>query len=96
MNVARYHAAATVFNGYICIAGGIIDSGGKTGSVELYDPTGVAGWRQLASMKKSRSEFSLFESNGFLCAMGISGIIEKYDNWINCWMEVIVQCTRYS
>lgn len=87
MNVARYHAAATVFNGCICIAGGTNNSVTKLKSVELFDP-GKGEWRKLPDMNKARTDFSLFGANGFLYAMGSSGIVEKYDPWTNRWTVV--------
>lgn len=40
-------------------------------------------------MHKRRSDFALSGANGCLYAMGTNGIVERYDPWKNCWMEVI-------
>lgn len=87
MNVARYNAAATIFLGYICVAGGTINSGSHDNSVELYDHN-TDRWVKLPNMHRSRAAFSLFEAKGFLYAIGSNKISERYDSRVDVWAGV--------
>lgn len=87
MHHARtFRASATVLNGCIYVAGGGINYSAQN-TVESYDPASDT-WTLLASMNRFRSEFALFESNGFLYAIGGNRSVEKYDPSKNEWTEV--------
>lgn len=86
MKFNRYFASAAVFNGYIYIAGGIIE-GRNTNLVELYDPK-THLWAESAPMIKTRESFTLTASNGFLYAMGFDKAVERFCPSQNRWTEV--------
>lgn len=87
MTVPRYNAAAAVLNGYIYVAGGDGREWDELDSVELYDSK-CDEWIGIKPMERSRTNFALIESNGFLYAMGGCETIEKYEPWKYRWMEV--------
>lgn len=87
MEYARKKASATVLNGYLYIAGGLHRWWNANDSVELYDPKSDE-WTRGTPMIKSRSQFALNESEGFLYAMGDNSVIERFDTHKNRWTEV--------
>lgn len=87
MNTARSCAYATVLNGFIYVAGGIIDASNSTNAVEVYDPQ-TDEWGQSAVMNEKRQVFALMASNRFVYAMGNNRIIESYDPWKASWAKV--------
>lgn len=90
MNLSRANASATILNGYIYIAGGVMEIGDEyipTDAVELYDPK-TDEWTKVAPMNQPRSNFALIAWNGFLYALGGDAIVERFHPFKNGWTMV--------
>lgn len=86
MNIYIFKCAATVMDSCIYVAGGYSPRG-LISSVTKYDPKNDE-WINLAAMTKTRQNFALANSGGFLYAMGSDHAVERYDPLKNEWTIV--------
>lgn len=92
MKQGRELASVTIWNEYICIAGGLTNNSLSPAfaSVELYDPK-LNEWTQMPPIDIPSTEHVITEWDGFLYATGRAGsinIIKKFDLLKKNWTSV--------
>lgn len=88
MKRGRELASTTLWNEYICIAGGVTKN--SNAPVDLYDPK-LNEWTQMPPIDMPGTTLAITECNGSLYALGGQSrerILKKFDSLDNIWTMV--------